>query len=73
MRVNTIVPGLVDTPLVAGMFGDDREAAMSKLGAALPVGRIGRPEDLADAVLFLMGNGYVTGIDLVVDGGRLLV
>ncbi len=35
--------------------------------------RVGRPEDIADAVLFLMKNGYVTGITLTVDGGRLLI
>ena len=73
IRVNTLIPGLVVTPLVAGMFGSDPDAAMAAAGKALPVGRVGQPEDLADAVLFLMGNGYVTGINLVVDGGRLLV
>ena len=73
IRVNTIIPGLVDTPLVAGMFGGDHDQAMAAVGKTLPVGRVGQPEDIADAVLFLMGNGYVTGINLVVDGGRLLV
>ena len=34
---------------------------------------MGQPEDIADAVLFLMGNGYVTGTTLIIDGGRLLV
>ena len=43
------------------------------VGARLPVKRIGRPEELADAVLFLMKNGYVNGITLTVDGGGLLV
>jgi len=37
------------------------------------VKRIGRPEDIADAVLFLMKNGYVNGINLAIDGGGLLV
>jgi NAD(P)-dependent dehydrogenase (short-subunit alcohol dehydrogenase family) len=37
------------------------------------VRRVGQPADIADGVLFLMGNGYVTGISLVIDGGRLLV
>jgi NAD(P)-dependent dehydrogenase (short-subunit alcohol dehydrogenase family) len=73
VRVNTIIPGLVDTPLVATLFGEGHQAAMEAAGKSLPVGRVGQPEDLADAVLFLMGNGYVTGINLVVDGGRLLV
>lgn len=73
IRVNTLIPGLVDTPLVAGMFRGDHAAGLEAMGKALPVGRVGQPEDLADAVLFLMGNGYVTGINLIVDGGRLLV
>jgi NAD(P)-dependent dehydrogenase (short-subunit alcohol dehydrogenase family) len=42
-------------------------------GAHLPVKRIGRPEEIADAVLFLMKNGYVNVITLTVDGGGLLV
>jgi NAD(P)-dependent dehydrogenase (short-subunit alcohol dehydrogenase family) len=43
------------------------------VGARLPVKRIGRPEEIAHAVLFLMKNGYVNGITLTVDGGGLLV
>ena len=73
IRVNVIVPGLVDTPLVAGMFGERHDDAMQAVGKTLPVGRVGQPEDIADAVLFLMGNGYVTGTTLIIDGGRLLV
>jgi NAD(P)-dependent dehydrogenase (short-subunit alcohol dehydrogenase family) len=42
-------------------------------GCAPAVKRIGRPEELADAVLFLMKNGYVNGITLTVDGGGLLI
>lgn len=73
LRVNTIQPGYVDTPLFDDLFGAERDAILAAAGARLPVGRIGRPEEIADAVLFLMGNGYVTGINLVVDGGGLLV
>jgi NAD(P)-dependent dehydrogenase (short-subunit alcohol dehydrogenase family) len=73
IRVNTVVPGLIDTPLVAGLFGGNREALLAQAAKSMPVGRIGRPEDVADAVLFLMKNSFVTGISLVVDGGRLLV
>jgi NAD(P)-dependent dehydrogenase (short-subunit alcohol dehydrogenase family) len=73
IRVNVVVPGLVDTPLVSGMFGDRHADAMQAVGKTLPVGRVGQPEDIADAVLFLMGNGYVTGTTLIIDGGRLLV
>ena len=73
IRVNVVMPGLVNTPLVSGMFGDRHDDAMEAVGKTLPVGRVGEPEDIADAVLFLMGNGYVTGTTLIIDGGRLLV
>jgi NAD(P)-dependent dehydrogenase (short-subunit alcohol dehydrogenase family) len=55
------------------LLGEARVAIKQEAGARLPVGRIGQPEELADAVLFLMKNGYVTGITLTVDGGGLLV
>lgn len=73
IRVNTIQPGYVDTPLLDGIFGDQRDEILAAAGAKLPVGRVGRPDEIAQAVLFLMKNGYVTGINLVVDGGGLLV
>ena len=73
IRVNTIQPGYVDTPLFDGIFGAQRDEILAAAGAKLPVGRIGRPDEIAQAVLFLMKNGYVTGINLVVDGGGLLV
>ena len=72
IRVNSIQPGYVDTPLFDGLFGDQRDNILNAAGAKLPVGRIGKPEEIADAVLFLMGNAYVTGINLVVDGGGLI-
>lgn len=73
IRVNTIQPGYTDTRLFDGLFGAQRDEILAAAGARLPVGRIGRPEEIADAVLFLMKNGFVTGIALVVDGGGLLV
>ena len=73
IRVNVVVPGLIDTPLIANAFGEHRERMLEAAAASLPVRRIGRPEDIADGVLFLMRNGYVTGTTLVIDGGRLLV
>ena len=73
IRVNTIQPGYVDTPMLDELLGEAREAIKAEAGARLPVKRIGRPEELADAVLFLMKNGYVNGITLTVDGGGLLV
>jgi len=71
IRVNTIQPGLVDTPFL-DMLGDRRAALIAEYSKRLPVGRPGRPEELADAVLFLMKNAFVTGITLTVDGGGIL-
>ena len=73
IRVNTIQPGLIDTPLIDELMGDRRDAMLAQEAARLPVRRVGKPEDVADAVLFLMKNGYVTGITLTIDGGRLLL
>jgi NAD(P)-dependent dehydrogenase (short-subunit alcohol dehydrogenase family) len=73
IRVNTIQPGLIDTPLIGELMGDRREAMITQEAARLPLRRVGKPEDVADAVLFLMRNGYVTGITLTIDGGRLLL
>ena len=72
IRVNTLQPGYVDTPMLDELLGEARVSIKAEAGE--PAGqRIGRPEELADAVLFLMKNGYVNGITLTVDGGGLLV
>ncbi|HXZ87383.1 MAG TPA: SDR family oxidoreductase, partial [Candidatus Binataceae bacterium] len=67
IRVNTIQPGLVDTPFL-DVLGERRAAIIAEYSKRLPVGRPGRPEEIADAVLFLMKNAFVTGITLTVDG-----
>ncbi|HEX4071591.1 MAG TPA: SDR family oxidoreductase [Planctomycetaceae bacterium] len=71
VRVNAVAPGVVDTPLWDA-FGSQREAVLAR-GAKLPVGRIGRPEEIAAAVIFLMTNGFVTGTVLRIDGGGALI
>ena len=71
IRVNTIQPGLIDTPFL-DTLGERRSAIIAEYSRRLPVGRVGRTEDVADAVLFLMKNGFVTGITLTVDGGGVL-
>jgi NAD(P)-dependent dehydrogenase (short-subunit alcohol dehydrogenase family) len=70
IRVNAVCPGLVNTPLVAGMV-DDNPELHAQLSAAHPLGRIAEPEEIADAVVWLCSDrsSYVTGIALPVDGG----
>ena len=73
IRVNTIQPGLIDTPLIDELVGERKKDLIAMQASRLPVKRIGTPEDIADAVLFLMKNGFVTGITLTVDGGHTLI
>lgn len=67
VRVNAIAPGYVETDMTAAID----EKAAGELAGAIPLGRIGRPEEIAAAVEYLVGPGgaYVTGQTLVVDGG----
>jgi NAD(P)-dependent dehydrogenase (short-subunit alcohol dehydrogenase family) len=67
VRVNTVVPGAIATPPWQGVPESHRAASAS----ATPAGRLGEPEEVAAAVAFLASSdaSYVTGIDLVVDGG----
>lgn len=73
IRVNTLSPGAIDTPIIAGQFKTKEEAdgAKSMFAQMTPLGRIGRPEEMAAAALFLASNdsSYSTGIDLAADGG----
>ena len=69
IRVNCVSPGVIDTPMNAH-FSD---AEISALRDEIPMGRIGNGEDVANAVLYLEENEYVTGIDLPVNGGFSIV
>lgn len=75
LRVNTVVPGIIDTKLWGGVFGDDAVAreAVDNFAGILPVGRVGTAEDVAKSVAFLIDNTFVNGISLVVDGGHRLI
>jgi NAD(P)-dependent dehydrogenase (short-subunit alcohol dehydrogenase family) len=68
VRVNSVAPGAVRTPRVAGMLG---EAGVQRNAEATPLGRMALPSDIAGALLFLTSNlaSYVTGQTLLVDGG----
>lgn len=69
IRVNGIAPGMVDTPLLDGLLGDAKQQALEQAASTLPTRNIGRPENIAQAILFLMANRFVTGEILHVDGG----
>lgn len=75
IRVNCVCPGDVDTPMLrgeCGQLGEDMGAFMRE-AAARPLGRVGTPEEVANAVLFLASDmsAWVTGTHLVVDGGGI--
>jgi glucose 1-dehydrogenase len=68
IRVNILYPGWTDTPGERKFFTED---VLSRAGAALPLGRLARPEEIARGVIFLVdpASEYVTGSTLVIDGG----
>lgn len=73
VRVNTVCAGVIDTPMLERVFGEQKLQVVEQIAARLPVRRIGSPQEIAEAVLFLMGNGFMTGTTLLVDGGDALV
>jgi NAD(P)-dependent dehydrogenase (short-subunit alcohol dehydrogenase family) len=70
IRVNAVCPGTIETPMVTDMLASEPEA-MKEIMKDMPIGRLGRPEEIASAVLWLCspGAGFVIGHALVVDGG----
>lgn len=68
-RVNTVSPGVIDTPMWDRMGEAQKKAMYDQAAKALPAGRIGRPEDVGTAVLFLMTNPFATGSVINLDGG----
>jgi NAD(P)-dependent dehydrogenase (short-subunit alcohol dehydrogenase family) len=68
-RVNVVAPGPTRTPVLDRHTGPE---AMEKLGRRLPVGCLGEPDDVAHAIVFLMTNGFTTGVTLRVDGGYVV-
>ncbi|QKC82751.1 SDR family oxidoreductase [Mesorhizobium sp. NZP2077] len=73
VRVNAVSPGWVDTTIWAQVAGDRKAEMLAAMAERLPVGRIGQPADIADAIIFLIGNGFATGTMLHVEGGHRLV
>jgi NAD(P)-dependent dehydrogenase (short-subunit alcohol dehydrogenase family) len=72
VRVNAVSPGVIETDWWAGFPAGQRAAMFESYAADTPVGRVGQPGDVADAILYLAGNGFVTGTVLDVSGGLTL-
>jgi NAD(P)-dependent dehydrogenase (short-subunit alcohol dehydrogenase family) len=70
IRINAVCPGIIDTPMVAGML-TTQEEAMKEMMRDVPIGRLGRAEEIADAVVWLCSPRatFVIGQALGVDGG----
>ncbi|MFD2617522.1 SDR family NAD(P)-dependent oxidoreductase [Terrilactibacillus laevilacticus] len=77
VRVNAVCPGAIDTPLLQRQFEDGKrgpQGTMADLVAMHPLGRLGKPEEIAKPILFLSSNdaSFMTGSALVVDGGYVI-
>ena len=77
IRVNSVHPGFIQTPMVDGALGDmseeEGQAFADRILATIPMGKMGRPVDIANGVLFLASDesSYMTGSELVIDGGYI--
>lgn len=72
-RVNVVSPGLVDTPIFAGMPEKQLQAMFATVANQLPIGRVAAAEDVAQAYLYLAKNEIATGTVVYADGGTRLV
>jgi len=73
IRVNTMSPGVIQTPMVDSQFANEEDAARGRemFAQMTPLGRVGRPEEAANAIFYLASDesSFTTGFDLVADGG----
>ncbi|EKM59337.1 uncharacterized protein PHACADRAFT_249763 [Phanerochaete carnosa HHB-10118-sp] len=72
VRVNVVCPGIVDTELWKDMNTATKQGMFEAAAKSLPVGHVGSPEEIAEAYLFLMKCGFITGQRIEVDGGSRL-
>ena len=70
-RINLVAPGLIDTPMVP-LEGDAREDYYQNITRNNVIPRAGQPEEVAEAIMFVLSNRFVTGTTVDVDGGALL-
>ena len=69
VRVNTVTPGLMNTPLLHTAYGPERDTIVKSGAAILPGRHVGTADEVAQVILMLMTNAYVTGDVVHVDGG----
>jgi NAD(P)-dependent dehydrogenase (short-subunit alcohol dehydrogenase family) len=77
IRVNVVSPGPIDTPIIDGLVEteEQRQGIRTQLASMVPLGRMGRPDEIGKAALFLASDdaSYVAGVELFVDGGSAQV
>lgn len=69
VRVNAVFPGVIETPMTANLESSAEQ--LQQINALTPLGRLGKPEEVANAILFLASDeaSYITGAELAIDGG----
>ncbi|MGW3891822.1 SDR family oxidoreductase [Micromonospora chokoriensis] len=72
IRVNAVSAGVIRSPLWDSLPEETREQMYAQLSASLPLGRVGEPEEVAEAFTYLLRSTYATGTIVTVDGGTLL-
>ena len=78
IRFNSVHPGYIITPLftkLASKEPDGLEVAIKREGGKIPMGRMGQAEEIANGILFLASDeaSYITGVELIIDGGCYMV